>query len=83
VVIDRPAAPGASRLHLTTEALTIFPDEDRMQSDQKVQMALGDSQVSGTGMRANNATRQLDFASRGHIIYPPKAVREAPRQVPK
>ena len=79
VVIDRPPSPMAKGLRLKTEALTVFPDEDRMQSDQKVQMTLGTASVTGTGMRANNATRQIDFDSRGQIIYPPKAARKAPQ----
>ena len=79
VEIDRPASPTSKSLRLRTEALTVFPDEDRMQSDQKVQMTLGTASVTGTGMRANNATRQIDFDHRGQIIYPPKAARKAPQ----
>ena len=75
VDIHRPASPGGKELRLKTEALTVFPDEDRMQSDQPVQMALGAVTVNGTGMRANNATRQVDFAGRGKLVYPPKAAR--------
>ncbi|UUZ56525.1 LPS export ABC transporter periplasmic protein LptC [Massilia sp. H-1] len=46
-----------------------------MESDQKVTMVLGASTVTGVGMQANNATRQIDFRSKGHIVYPPKAAR--------
>ncbi len=75
VDVLRPALGSVKSLHITTEALTVFPDEDRMQSDQKVVVMLGSTTVTGTGMRANNATRQLDFASRGQIVFPPKAAR--------
>lgn len=75
VNIERPASPTSRYLRLTTDALTVFPDEDRMQSDRKVTMMLGASTVTGTGMLANNATRQIDLGSRGQIVIPPKAAR--------
>ncbi|MES2316570.1 MAG: LPS export ABC transporter periplasmic protein LptC [Pseudomonadota bacterium] len=75
VDINRPASPTAQALRLKTEALTVFPDEERMQSDVPVQMVMGAATVTGAGMRANNASRQLDMVGRGKIIYPPKAVR--------
>lgn len=75
VDIHRPAAPGTRELHMTTEALTVFPDEERMESSARVEMALGAATISGVGMKANNATRQLAFTSRGQIVVPPKAAR--------
>ena len=78
VDVHRPASPQTRELHMTTEALTVFPDEDRMESNQRVDMALGAATISGVGMKANNATRQVQFASRGQIIVPPKAARSAP-----
>jgi lipopolysaccharide export system protein LptC len=77
VDIYRPPSPMARGMRLKTEALTIFPDEDRMQSDQNVQMVVGATTIIGTGMRANNATRQLEIAGRGRIIVPPKSARNA------
>jgi lipopolysaccharide export system protein LptC len=75
VDIHRPASPTTRVLHMTTEALTVYPDEERMASDQRVDMALGAATVTGVGMQANNATRQVQFAKRGQIIIPPKAAR--------
>ena len=75
VDINRPPSPTAQGMRVKTEALTVFPDEERMQSDRHVLVTLGAATISGTGMRANNASRQLDFTGRGKIIYPPKAVR--------
>ncbi len=77
VDINRPASPAARALHMKTEALTVFPDEDRMESNQRVDMALGASTITGIGMKANNATRQVEFARRGQIVIPPKAARQA------
>lgn len=73
VQIERPPVGANQRMRLTTEELTIFPDEDRMETDQPVQMALGSSTASGTGMKANNATREVHLAGRGTIVYPPAA----------
>jgi lipopolysaccharide export system protein LptC len=78
VKVVRPESPTNRGMQLRTEALTVFTDEDRMTSDQPVQVTLGNSTIKGTGMEANNATRELRFASRGQIVYPPKAARAAP-----
>lgn len=75
VDVNRPASAASRGMRLRTEALTIHPDEERMETSAKVTMNMGAATIVGTGMRANNATRQLDFASRGQIIYPPKAAR--------
>jgi lipopolysaccharide export system protein LptC len=76
VEISRPGSDTARALHMRTEALTVFPDEERMQTSARVDMALGASTISGVGMQANNATRQLAFSSRGQIVIPPKAARQ-------
>ena len=75
VDIVRPASPEAQYLRLKTEALTVFPDEDRMRSDQKVDVTLGQTTIAGTGMEANNATGQVQFKGRGRIVAPPSAAR--------
>src|SRR5471032_2352050 len=67
VDVVRPQSPTAQALHLTTPALTVFPDEDRMETDQPVELHLGGSTASGTGMQANNATRQVKLGGRGQI----------------
>ncbi len=75
VDIHRPASANSRGLRVRTEALTIFPDEERMESSQKVQMTLGAMTVNGIGMKADNAAQQLDFTGRGQIVIPPKAGR--------
>lgn len=75
VDINRPQSPTTRHVRLRTEALTVFPDQDRMQTDQKVNMVLGTATVAGIGMKANNATRQIEVGGRGQIVYPPKAAR--------
>ena len=72
VDVERPATPQAQRLSLKTEALTVLPDDDILKTQAPVVMMLGAATVHGTGMQANNATRQLHIDQRGQIIYPPK-----------
>jgi lipopolysaccharide export system protein LptC len=73
VTIIRPAAPGSDALDLKTEALTVFPDSDRMETALPVEIKLGSAVLTGIGMKANNATGQLDVLDRAHLTYPPKA----------
>ena len=72
VDIYQPASAKGDSMRLNTEALTLFPDEERMQTDQKVLMTMDTATATGTGMRANNATGQIQVAGRGRIVYPPK-----------
>jgi lipopolysaccharide export system protein LptC len=72
VRIDRAASATSNDMHLTTQALTIFPEEDRMETNKPVRLAMGNATVTGTGMKANNATRQVQMTGRGTIVYPPR-----------
>lgn len=75
VDIVRPASPTSQSLRLQTEALTVFPDEERMRSDSQVQMTLGDATVMGKGMEADSAAREIEFKGRGRIVVPPSTAR--------
>jgi lipopolysaccharide export system protein LptC len=75
VDVQRPAAPNVQSLRVRTEALTVLPDEEILKTDQAVEMKLGEATLRGTGMVANNATGRLHLASRGQIVYPPRAPR--------
>jgi len=73
VTIDRAAAPDSQLLHLESEKLVIFPDEDRMETDQPVKLRLGNTTASANSMRANNATREMHLAGNGTLQLPPNA----------
>jgi lipopolysaccharide export system protein LptC len=73
VVIDRAAGKDVQSLHLATEKLVLFPDEDRMETDQPVKLKLGESTATANSMRANNATRQLHLEGNGTLVLPPRA----------
>lgn len=74
VDVMRPASPQQQSLHMTTSALTVFPDEDRMETDKPVQLQVGASTATGTSMTANNATRQVSL-TRGSMVLPPRGTR--------
>lgn len=72
VKIDRAASGANKELHLETDKLVIFPDEDRMETDRPVTLRSGDATAQGIGLKADNATRQLNLAGRGSLVLPPK-----------
>ena len=72
VRIDRPKTPTSTLFHLESDYLLVLPDEDIMRTDKPVRMTLGDSQLNGTGMVANNATGEVQLASRVQATLPPK-----------
>ncbi|MBG6221960.1 MULTISPECIES: LPS export ABC transporter periplasmic protein LptC [unclassified Janthinobacterium] len=72
VVIDRVASAKAQHLRIETEALTVFPDEERMETDVPVDILTGSSRINGVGMRANNATGVVEVHNALRIVLPPK-----------
>jgi len=73
VKIDRAASGSNKELHLETDKLVIYPDEDRMETDRPVAMRSGESTAHANGMKADNASRQLELSGRGTLVLPPKA----------
>jgi lipopolysaccharide export system protein LptC len=71
VHIDRPATPTNDYFHLKSEYLLILPDDDIVQTDKPVEITLGTSVLTGVGMVANNATRELRLARNVHAVYQP------------
>ncbi|HTN67724.1 MAG TPA: LPS export ABC transporter periplasmic protein LptC [Burkholderiaceae bacterium] len=74
VIVDRPATPMAQYFHLESEYLLVLPDEDIVETDLPVHILFGQSVLDGTGMYANNATREFRLSSRVHGTYraPPR-----------
>ncbi|MGK5031222.1 LPS export ABC transporter periplasmic protein LptC [Janthinobacterium sp. DSP2-3-3] len=72
VVIDRVASPKAQKLTVKTEALTVFPDEERMETDVPVDILTGASRINGIGMKANNATGVVEVQNALRMVLPPK-----------
>jgi lipopolysaccharide export system protein LptC len=76
VTVDQPAAPGVRNMTLTTNAMTILPDEDRMETDQAVDLLLGTSTFQGVGMHANNATQKIQIAAKNKMTFAPRTRKE-------
>lgn len=72
VVIDRVAGPRTQNMTLKTEALTIFPDEERMESAVPVDLLSGRSHVTGVGLKASNASSVVEVPSSVRIVIPPR-----------
>ena len=73
VDVMRPATPQAQAMRMTTPALTVFPDEERMETTAPVALEMGGATANGVGMKANNATRQVQLGGRGQLTVPPRA----------
>jgi len=73
VDVVRPATGTTQAMRMQTPTLTVFPDEERMETDAPVDLNLGGSTAKGTGMQFNNATRQVQLGGRGTITMPPRA----------
>jgi lipopolysaccharide export system protein LptC len=73
VQMDRAASPKSESLRVKSEYMLVLPDEDVVQTDKPVQITLGQSKLNGTGMFANNATRELRLSSNVHGTYQARA----------
>lgn len=69
VDMERSASAKIESLRLKTEALLILPDDDLMQTDLPVEITMGKSVLTGTGMSANNGTREFRLSNQVHAIY--------------
>jgi lipopolysaccharide export system protein LptC len=71
VRIDRPASSSAQLVRMRSDYLLVLTDEDIVRTDKPVEITLGKSVLRGTGMVANNATRQLQLGSAVHATFAP------------
>lgn len=71
VVLERAQVRGEDALTVTSDYMLVLPEKDIVSTDRRVDIRIGDVQLSGTGMIANNQTRQLSLESRVSGIYPP------------
>lgn len=69
VHMDRPASGNSQELQVKSEYMLLLPDDDVVRSDKQVAITLGTSTLTGTGMYANNATRELRLNSNVHGTY--------------
>ncbi len=69
---DRPAFGTAEDMHLKTEYLLLLPDEDIARTDKPVEITMGQSIMTGTGMIANNATQEFQLLHNVRGTYQPR-----------
>lgn len=71
VRMDRPATPTVEPIHIRTEHMLVLPDDDVMKTDKPVEITTDRAKLRGTGMFANNATREFNLTSNVHGTYQP------------
>jgi lipopolysaccharide export system protein LptC len=70
VDIERAASPAGEHMSLKTQALTVLPDDDKMNTTEPVELMLGASTLTGNGLSADNAARVVSVLDQVHISYP-------------
>ncbi|MGZ3254939.1 MAG: LPS export ABC transporter periplasmic protein LptC [Burkholderiaceae bacterium] len=73
VVLNRPASVTSEHFQFKSEYMLALPDDDIVQTDKPVELALGTSTLTGTGMYVNNATREFKLSNKVHGVYQPAA----------
>lgn len=71
VILERAQVRGDQALTVTSDYMLVLPEKDIVTTDRRVNIRSGGMQLSGTGMLANNATRQLTLENSVRGIYPP------------
>jgi lipopolysaccharide export system protein LptC len=69
VRMDRQKGQDSEPLHVRTEYMLVLPDDDVMKTDKPVEITTDSVKLTGTGMYANNATREFRLTSNVHGTY--------------
>ncbi|RZI44928.1 LPS export ABC transporter periplasmic protein LptC [Herbaspirillum sp. HC18] len=69
VRMDKPGTPDSEPVQVRSEYMLVLPDDDAMKTDKPVKITVGQSILTGIGMYANNATRELRLMSNVHGTY--------------
>lgn len=72
VRVERAAFGTREAMQLQTQYLLLLPDEDLAKTNQPVEITLGQSVMTGTGMVINNATQQLQLHHDVRGTYQPR-----------
>ena len=71
VRVNRPASEKQQALQITAPTLLVKTESDTMQTDDAVEITLGQSVLKGKGMLANNATGMLQLSHQVHGVLRP------------
>ena len=69
VRMDRQPSATVEPIHIRTEYMLVLPDDDVMKTDKAVEITTDRARLTGTGMVANNATREFNLMSDVHGTY--------------
>ena len=69
---DRAAFGKSEHSHLKTEYLLLLPDDDIAKTDKPVEITMGESVMTGTGMIVNNATQEFQLLHDVRGMYQPR-----------
>ncbi|WP_050476523.1 LPS export ABC transporter periplasmic protein LptC [Herbaspirillum rhizosphaerae] len=69
---NRAATAKSENMHLKTEYLLLLPDDDIAKTDKPVELTMGSSIMTGTGMIANNATQEFQLLHNVRGTYQPR-----------
>jgi lipopolysaccharide export system protein LptC len=69
VRMDRPASATSEPVRIRSEYMLVLPDDDVMKTDKPVEIITDRAKLTGTGMVANNATREFNLTSNVHGTY--------------
>lgn len=76
VVSERPASAATSYFRLRSNYVLILPEKDLMQTDKPVEVLFDRSRVTGIGMIANQATREVQVLNNSRAVYQPPAAKQ-------
>jgi len=74
VDIQRPGSATSQPLHIRTEAMTFYPDDEIAKTDKPVRMIIGSATIDAVGAVVNNATQRA-LLGQGQAVYPPRPAR--------
>jgi len=75
VHVDRSQTKDTERMQLSSEFLVFATDKDIIRTDRPVVIKVGESLLTGTGMLADNAKRELHLSANVKATFPPRAPR--------
>jgi|GEM_PF-294522 len=73
VVINRPKTDKAEHLQLKTDYLLAYPDKHTAETNFPVEIISGNTVTTGVGMKANDATQQIQILKNVYSVIPPGA----------
>ncbi|MBI3231280.1 MAG: LPS export ABC transporter periplasmic protein LptC, partial [Burkholderiales bacterium] len=83
VLVVRADSPVAQGWTMKTEAMTLLPDEDRMQTKAAVEIVNGRTVTQALGMEIDNTTGSLKLAQQVHGIFQPPPATATPSKAKK